>query len=89
MSSAICHTKTPEWMDPLLAFFPPPASVSGDRYIRCVTLHLLWPLCGRKGNSALRDLFLILGGSACVASGHVGSEGMEDAGVHIQKSGAL
>lgn len=42
---------------------------SGDGYIRCVALHLLWPLCGGKGNSALRGLFLILGGSVCVAAG--------------------
>lgn len=56
--------------------------MSGDRYIRCVTLRLLWPLCGSEGNSALRELFLILGGGARVALGAVGSEGMEDAGVH-------
>lgn len=59
--------------------------MSGDGYIRCVTLHLLWPLCGSKGNSALRELYLILGGSACVASGAVGREGMEDAGVRELK----
>lgn len=59
--------------------------MSGDGCIRCVTLHLPWPLCGSKGNSALRELFLILGGNACVAPGIVGTEEMEDAGVRKQK----
>lgn len=38
-----------------------------------------------KGNSALGELFLIIGGSGCVASSAVGSEGMEHVGVHKQR----
>lgn len=38
-----------------------------------------------KGNSALGELFLIIGGSGCVASSAVGSEGMEHVGVRKQR----
>lgn len=62
--------------------------MSGDGQIRCVTLHLLWGR-GNEGNSALRELFLILGGRACVAASVVGSEGMKGAGVHKQKKSVL
>lgn len=89
LTTAKRHTKPP-WKDGSTfsnVFLP--RSVSGDGYIRCVTVHLLWPLCGSKGNSALRELFLILGGSACVASGALGREGMEDAGVHKLKMSVL
>lgn len=49
--------------------------MNGDRYIRFVTLHLSGPCAGSKGNSALEELFLILGGSACVALGAAGRGG--------------
>lgn len=69
-------------MHPLLAVFSSPLlewnGDGGD--IGHVTLHLLWPMCGSKENSALAELFLTLSGSACVASGAVGSEGDEGCG---------
>lgn len=73
----------------IFSSFVPPHSVRGDRYIRSVTLRLQWPLSGSKGNSALRELFLILRGSACVTAGGLGSEGIEDAGDHEQKKSVL